>query len=257
MNKSSTRFHSLASATTCALAALLSACGGGGSDSGTSGGGFTPTTAAGLYESTGGSVPATEVLVLDSGRTYAIYGTNSTIALPAAGVIVADTSTSGSGIVSSNVHDFNMVSHTLSTGTAAGTFVAKTSISVTVSYGAGTITTFAANYSNTYEQTPTLANLAGNYGGELDDLGGKKVSAVTINSSGVIAGTTTAGCSYAGTATPHAAGNAYDVTMTYATGCTEAGNTLRGHAFVAHNVLYIVVVNGDLSRGVLFAGLKT
>jgi hypothetical protein len=252
MNQSPICLRLIASA---AVAAALTACGGGGSDSGTTP--FTPSAAAGLYEKTGGGVPATEVLVLDSGRVYAIYGMNSTTPVPAGGVIVADATTTGTGLASSNVHDFNLSSHTLSTGTGAGTYVAKTSISITVSYGAGTISTLSANYSNVYEQTPTLSALAGTYGGETGDLGGTKVTAVTLNAAGVLAGSTSNGCVYAGVLTPHAAGNVFDVTMNFQSGCTEAGNTLRGHAFVSNNVLYVVVVNGDLSRGVLFAGVKS
>lgn len=237
------------------MAAALTACGGGGSDSG--GNGVTPTAAAGLYEKTGGGVPAIEVLVLDSGRIYAIYGTNSTAPVPAGGVIVADAATTSTSLASSNVHDFNLSAHTVSTGTAAGTYAAKTSVNLTMSYGAGSISTLSANYGNTYEKTPSLSALAGTYGGETGDLGGTKVTAVTVNGAGVLTGATSDGCAYAGVVTPHARGNVFDVTMNFQTGCAEAGNTLRGHAFVSNNVLYVVVVNGDLSRGVLFAGVKS
>lgn len=232
--------------------ASLCACGGGGGNPG-----FTPTAAAGLYESTGGATPAFEVLVLDSGRTYAIYGMNATTPVPAGGVIVADASTSGTSFTAANVHDFNLSSHTLSTGTATGTFVAKTSIAGTVTYTGGTSANFGGTYNLNYEQAASLSSLAGTYAGETADLGGTKASAVTVNAAGLIAGTATSGCSYAGIATTHSSGNVFDVTLTFQSGCTESGNTLRGHAFVSRNVLYLVVLNGDLSHGVLFAGVKS
>jgi hypothetical protein len=234
------------------LLCALSGCGGGGSDSG-----FTPTSAAGLYESSGGSTPAFEILVLDSGRTYAIYGMNATTPVPAGGVIVANVATSATTFTAGDVHDFNLSSHTLSTGTAAGSFAARASISGTASYSSGTSAAFGGTYNASYEQPATLAQLSGNYGGETADLGATQAAAVTVNAAGLIAGTSTGGCSYAGVATPHGAGNVFDVTMTFQSGCTESGNTLRGHAFVSHNVLYLVVFNGDLSHGVLFAGVKT
>ena len=235
------------------LGAALSACGGGGSSSA----GFTPTAAAGLYESTGGSTPAFEVLVLDSGRIYAIYGMNPTTPVPAGGVIVGDASTSAGAFTVGSVHDFKLSAHTLSTGTASGSFVAKTSIAGTVAYAGGTTASFGGTYNVGYEQAASLAQLAGTYGGETADLGATQAAAVTVNPAGLIAGTSTGGCSYAGVASPHASGNVFDVTMTFQSGCTESGNTLRGHAFVSRNVLYLVVVSGDQSRGVLFAGVKT
>lgn len=231
----------------------LPGCGGGGSD----GAGFTPTAAAGLYESTGGSTPAFEVLVLDSGRTYAIYGMNPTTPVPAGGVIVANAVTSGTAFTAGDVHDFNLSSHTLSTGTAAGSFVAKISITGTVSYSGGTTANFGGGYSTVFDQPASLSSLAATYGGETADLGGTKASVVTVDGSGLIAATSTGGCSYAGVAAPHAAGNAFDVTINFQSGCTESGNTLRGHAFVSHNVLYLVVLSGDMNRAVLFAGVKS
>jgi|GEM_PF-4364022 len=230
----------------------LSACGGGGGGSG-----FAPTAAAGLYESTGGSTPAFEVLVLDSGRTYAIYGMNSTTPVPAGGVIVADTTTSGTTFSAGAVRDFNFSTHALSSGTATGTFAPKSTISGTVTYTGGTTANFSGAYNVGYEQKASFSAIAGTYGGETGDLSGTKVSVVTVDGSGVLAGSTSSGCTYVGFMTTHGAGNVFDATVTFRTGCTEDGNTLRGHAFVSHNVLYVVVLSGDLGRGVLFAGVKS
>lgn len=231
------------------LGSLLSACGGGGDTP-------APLSAAGLYESTG-SGRAFEVLLLDTGRSYAIYGMTSAAAVPVAGVIVADVAVNGSSFASSNVHDFNIESHTLNTGTMAGTFVAKTSIAATTITSGSTGTSFGASYDVDYEQSPSRAALAGSYAGETADIAGSKASVFTLDASGVLAGSTTAGCSYAGLVTTHSSGNVFDLSVTFQSGCADAGNTLKGHAFVSQNVLYAVVVNSDLSRAVVLAGLKS
>lgn len=231
---------------------LFAACGGGGPDAG-----FTPTAAAGLYEVSGGSGPAQEVQVLDSGRVYVIYGMNSSTPVPAAGVVVADASTSGLSFTAASLRDFNFGTHTVTAGTASGSYVAKTSITGTANFDGGATVSFGGGYNASFDQAASLSSLAGSYGGETAELGGTKVAAVTINSAGLIAGTSNGGCTYAGLASPHSSGNVFDITLNFQANCTENGNTLRGHAFVSRNVLYLVVVNGDMSKAVLFAGLKT
>jgi hypothetical protein len=231
---------------------LLSACGGGGSDAG-----FTPTAAAGLYEVSGGSGPAQEVQVLDSGRFYVVYGMNSTTPVPAAGVVVGDASTSGLNFTAGSLRDFNFGTHAVTAGTGSGSYVAKTSITGNASLTGGGTINFGGSYNTSYEQAASLSSLAGSYAGETAELAGTKVAAVTINSAGLIAGTSNGGCTYAGLASPHSAGNVFDISLNFQSNCTENGNTLRGHAFVSHNVLYLVVVNGDMSKAVLFAGVKS
>lgn len=235
------------------MSGLLAACGGGGS----SDAGFTPTAAAGLYEVSSGTGPAQEVQVLDSGRFYVIYGMNSTTPVPAAGVIVGDASSSGLSFTAGSVHDFNFGTHAVTAGTASGSYVAKTSITGTATLSGGATTSFGGSYNTSFDQTASLSSLAGSYAGETAELSGSKVAAITINSAGLIAGTSNGGCTYAGLASPHSSGNVFDITLNFQANCTENGNTLRGHAFVSHNVLYLVVVNGDMSKAVLFAGVKS
>lgn len=234
------------------LSSLLASCGGGGSDAG-----FTPTAAAGLYEVSGGSGPAQEVQVLDSGRFYVVYGMTSTTPVPAAGVMVADASTSGLSFTAGSLHDFNFGTHAVTAGTASGSYVAKTSITGTATLTGGAATSFGGSYNTSFDQAASLSSLAGSYAGETAELSGTKVAAITINGAGLIAGTSNGGCTYAGLASPHASGNVFDISLNFQANCTENGNTLRGHAFVSRNVLYLVVINGDASKAVLFAGVKS
>jgi len=233
------------------LGGMLASCGGG-SDA------PPALPAAGLYESSGsGSGRGVEALVLDSGRSYAIYGMTSAAALPVAGVVVADIAVNGTSLAASNVHDFNIESHQLDTGTLAGSFVARTSITATTTTSGGTGRSFGGAYNSSYEQSPSLTALAGGYAGETADTVGSKVSVVTIDPLGTLVGSTSTGCNYVGTVTPHRSGNVFDVSVTFRTGCTNEGNTLKGHAFASGNTLYAVVVNGDLSRAVVIAGVKS
>jgi len=232
------------------LCAVLAGCGGGSSD--------TPaSSAAGLFERSGGAAPADEILVLDNGRTYVVYGMNATTPVPAQGVMVLDLSTSGATFMSSNVHDFDLSSRTLSLGSASGTFTPKGSIAASVSRNGGATSSIGGTYSPTSEQNASLSAIAGTYGGETADLGATQASIVTLDPSGILAGSTSGSCSFVGVVTPHDAGNVFDVSATFRTGCTEDGRTFRGHAFVSRNVLYLVVASGDLTRVVLFAGIAS
>jgi len=231
------------------LSAALAGCGGS-SD-------VPANSAAGLFERNGSAAPADEVLVLDSGRSYVVYGMNAATPVPAQGVIVLDIATTGGNFASSNVHDFDLPSRTLSMGSASGSFTAQASIAGTVTHTGGATSTFAGTYSTTYEQSASLSALAGSYGGETADLGVTQAAIVTLDPSGALAGSMSGGCSYVGLVSPHGAGNVFDVTATFRTGCTEDGRTFRGHAFVSRNVLYLVTLSGDLSRIVFFAGLKS
>jgi hypothetical protein len=232
-----------------ALTLWLSACGGG--DSGPA------TSAAGLYRGSGGAGRAFEVLVLDSGRYYAIYGLTSASASPVAGVMVGDGATSGTAFDSGNLHDFSIESHTLATATLASTIAPATSINATLTYSGGQSATFNAAFDAGFNQSPSVSMLAGTYVGEIAGLSKTEASGFTLDSSGVMAGSTLAGCSYVAIVLPHAHGNVYDISATFHTGCVEDGKTLKGHAFVSAGVLYAVVVNADLSSSVVFAALKS
>jgi hypothetical protein len=87
-----------------ALAILLTACGGGG---GSAGGGPVQASPAGLYNGTG-ATRAFTVLVLDTGRYYALYGPTGGSTSVIAGVIVGDGTASGSTFASANLHDFSL-----------------------------------------------------------------------------------------------------------------------------------------------------
>jgi len=232
------------------LCAALAACGGGGDNAGPA------SSLAGLYEGSGGSDRASEFLILDGGRYYLVYGMNSTSAAPVGGVIVGDGSASGNAFASGNAHDFDLQSNTLLTGTLSSTIAPKASASTALVRSDGTGATFTGIFNATSDANASLSALAGTYAGEIAGSSGTDASVLSVDASGVLAGATSASCSYAGLALPHGSGNVFDISLTFRTGCANAGSTLHGHAFLSGKVLFAVTVSGDLGTVALFSGVK-
>lgn len=232
--------------------ALLAACGGGGDDAGSG-----PNVALGLYGGTSGANRAVRALVLDSGRSYVLYGRSGASVIPLAGVVIGDISVNGTSVVATNMRDHNVESHVLSTATLAGTVAPRVSLNGTLTGAAAAIATFNLPFDTAHDTAPSLGALAGAYVGELAELGGSQPALLNIDGSGVLAGTTSEGCEVVGFATTHGSGNAYDITVTFRPGCTEAGHTLKGHAFRDGSRLYAVVSSSDLNRAVVWAGVKS
>jgi hypothetical protein len=235
-----------------ALALLLAACGGGGDDAGSG-----PSVAVGLYAGNSSANRAVRALVLDTGRSYVIYGRSSANATPVAGVVVGDVTVNGTAVASANARDFDVESRAVSAATLAGTVATRVSLNGTLAGAVASISTFSLAYDTAYDAAPSLADLAGAYLGEMAELAGSQPAVLNIDASGVVAGTTTAGCEVIGLAGTHATGNVYDLTLTFRSGCTDAGQTLKGHAFRNGSQLYAVVVNSALSRAVVWAGVKS
>ncbi|HEV7913628.1 MAG TPA: hypothetical protein VGP22_07665 [Albitalea sp.] len=243
----------IAAAAAAALACcwLLTACGGGSDDSGAA------ASLAGLYEGSGGANRASELLILDSGRYYLVYGLNSSSAAPAGGVIVGDGSVSGNVLSSGNARDFSLQADTLLAGTLTSTVAPRVQASTALLRSDGSSATYAGTYNAGSGGAPSLSTLAGTYGGQLGALNVDDASVLTIDASGVIAGVAAgSSCTYGGLALPHGSGNVFDIRLNFGSGCPHAGSTLRGHAFLSGKVLVAVTVNGDLTAMVLFSGVK-
>jgi hypothetical protein len=238
--------HALAAV---ACGAAMTACGGGGDGAGAA------TPVAGLYEGSGGSNRASELLILDTGRYYLVYGRISASATPVGGVIVGDGAASGNSFTSTNAHDFDLQSHTLLTGALTSTIAPKASASTTVVRSGGSGAAYAGTFNPVSDSPASLSALAASYAGELVDLSGTLASVLTIDASGVLAGTSGT-CSYAGLAAPHGSGNVYDISINFRNACPNAGNTLKGHAFLSGKLLYLVVASGNLASVELFSGAR-
>ncbi len=112
--------------------------------------------------------------------------------------------------------------------------------------------TFNANYDSSYELTPALATIAGDYSGSSASPGGVEFSAATISQAGTILGSSASGCTYTGTAAPRAEGNVYNISITFGGGaCVNGTATLTGVAYFEGNVLTAMTLNGDRTKGFL------
>ena len=242
--------NSIQSTVAVVCCAALVACGGGGDSPGPA------ASLSGLYEGSGGSNRASELLILDDGRYYLVYGMNSTSTAPVGGVVVGNGSSSGSDFASSNAHDFNLQLQTLVAGTLNSTVLPKASVSTTVVRSNATRAAYTGIFNGTSDANASPSALVGTYAGEIVGLGGTDASALSVDTTGVLAGTTLGNCSYFGLALPRSRGNVFDFSLTFRAGCANAGNTLHGHAFLSGKVLYAVTVSGDLGTVALFAGVK-
>jgi hypothetical protein len=260
-----------------ALGLIVAACGGGGGDGGSGGGGdggdaaedaallpppqTLPDTTqaaavAGLYSGSTGTGVGVEALILADGRMYAILGTNGIDSVFFGnGTLAGGTFTSNAG---AKLSGSSGIASLPAAVTLTG--VPTTSISGTVT-GPQLSATFTANYRSLFEVTPSLASVAGSYGGTFAGLGGGDGFLLTlvVSPAGVISGTTASGCGHAGTLAPNARANVYDVSITFGSGCRKRG-TITGHALlepaagVVPATLTVFAATGDFTDAWLFFG---
>lgn len=219
-----------------------------------------PASPAGFYVGTSGAGPTlreVSTLVLDNGRIYSLYsgpagGPPTTIT----NVVVGDGITSGNNFTAASIHDINFETTSTTPGALTASFTSRSSISGSVSTG-GPSVTFTGTYSTGYESAPSLATAAGTYNGIVGFSAGREAASVVVASNGAITGTSLSGCNLSGTASLHASGNVYDVSITIGAGCIyPAATVLTGHAYLNGNTLHSVVLNPGLTDGLIFSGSR-
>lgn len=231
----------------------LAGCGGGGSD-------VAPTigpTAEGVYGGTltGSASNAFQLLVLENGDFWAMYGTQADGVFGVAGFIQGSgTSTSGR-FTSSSTEDFGFApampgstsaTYDAAAKTIAGTFVAG---GTSVAFSGGPIAGSLYNYN-----TPaTLASIAGAWSIP-SPLG--QTNSLVIDATGALTATATIGCSFSGTLTPRQSGkNVFNASLTFgAIPCALAGQTATGIAVAyplssGQTQLLIAVVDASRTIG--------
>ncbi|MDR3454969.1 MAG: hypothetical protein P4L96_19575 [Rhodoferax sp.] len=194
------------------------------------------------------------VVVLENGETWGIAtqtGTN-----PSAGALYGNTTSSGTTL-SGTGSQFNLVSGTVTSASYAGTFVAKSSITVNLSDGS----TFNGTYNPEYDQPASLAALAGTFSGGGLTRNSSALVSVTVDPSGAITVPISQGCSASGTATPRPSGkNVFNVTVTFnGTSCALGdGTSTSGIALYesTSRSLLLWALNGATSDGFIFGGGK-
>ncbi|MCR5867945.1 hypothetical protein [Aquincola sp. J276] len=213
---------------------LLAGCGGGGGGEGDAG---TPASAAfsaeGVYGGTlnGSSALSLQMLVLDNGQLWALYGQQSNGRLLVSGFFQGGSSASTSGIRATDLRDFGtappmVLNLSASTGTAAGTLagtLATSQGSASFSVGPDPSSTYR------YEARALPAMVQGSW--TLTTLQGE-VQSVTVAANGNLTASGLSGCNFSGTVLPRASGkNVFDVTLRFGPApCALPNQTATGIA---------------------------
>lgn len=227
------------------IIACIAACGGGGGTASP-----TPPPPAPVPPPTpsiagfwGETITNSTAIVLANGDAWVVPGdlaSFSRIQLTTSG-----TSFSGTG-----------TTYTLGGSTAAtnpsGTFVEKTSITGLVSN--------PLSYNSAYETAAPLSDAVGSWQGSYNN-GAKTVTLTVAATTGAISGTSSTGCSYAGTLQPRTADpSVYDVAYAETCGVSPSQTTVSlsgiGRVNTAKTALMIAVTTADKAQGALFAGAK-
>ncbi|HEY6511173.1 MAG TPA: hypothetical protein VI032_04300 [Burkholderiaceae bacterium] len=242
------------------LALGLVACGGGGGDS-------TPApgpTAEGVYGGTlsGSTTGAFQLMVLENGEYWALYGTQSSSAFHVAGFLQGTGNSNSGSFTSSDTKDFGDLPAAAGSTSATYNAAAKT-ISGTVSTGAGS-TSFAggpvAGSAYNYDAPASLGTIAGNW--TVTDLLGETI-AISIAANGTFTAATNSGCNFSGTISPRASGkNVFDTALTFGSApCALPGQPARGVAIAyplsaSVTQLAVAVINTSRTVGTAAAGTR-
>jgi len=219
---------------------LLAGCGGGGGDPGGSGPPPTSATAEGAYAGTATRTIAVnappvvvsndlQMLVLDDGTFWAVYGFTSGGVARIAGFVNGSGVSNNGTFTSSSTQDFGFSSPP--SGSLTATYAAKASMQGTVTDTTGNIAfngTAVAASSYNYDVAASLQAVQGSW--NMLTLVWAPAT-LTVSATGTLAGSAD-GCSFTGTLTPSAKGKNYFVAaLTYgAAPCTLAGQISTGIA---------------------------
>ena len=234
----------------------LVGCGGGGSASDTNTPVATPS-AQGLWNGNTSTNRAVTGLVLGDGSYYVLYSAPGN-PLQIAGVVQGSGSSAANIFSSSDARDFNFEGFGVLPAAFSVTFSTKQSFNGSVAYSGGTRTSFTSTYDTSYESTPSVTSLAGNFTGQVTSSAGTQSATVSISPTGAISGGS-AGCVTSGSVTARTDGNAYNLSLAFGPSpCVFASQTLTGVAYFnsATKRLFAVTPNAGRNDGVLFVGTK-
>lgn len=235
---------------------MLTACGGSSSDAGTAA--SASFSAEGVYGGMLGSSNtlslSLQMLVLETGELWALYGQDASGQLLVSGFIQGGTSTTATGMRSTDLRDFAtappaVLNLSASVGTAAGTLagtLATSTGSASLSVGpiAGSLYRYDAPALPTAVQGDwTLTTLQG------------EVHTVTVAADGSLTASGLQGCNFTGRVLPRASGkNVYDVTLTFGPApCVLANQPATGIALtypLANGSNQLLVAVHDAGRTV-------
>ncbi|HEY4653775.1 MAG TPA: hypothetical protein VIH22_04650 [Cyclobacteriaceae bacterium] len=193
---------------------LLNGCGGGGNSSPAA----SNTIPQRLYlgSSTYSPFSLADVLILENGSYYALYGQQFNAGLIVAGFFEG-TGSGSNGVFSSTNPAEHISLYAYSNGSFGGSYVPETSVDIDVQgfWGTGTFSTVKpANTTYNYASAANINDVAGSW--SLSTIDGAGANMI-ISTNGTFTATATSnGCSYSGTISPRPSGkNVFDITLTY------------------------------------------
>lgn len=164
---------------------------------------------------TGSASSDFQMLVLENGELWSLYGTETSTSFGVAGFIQATIGPSGSSFSSTNVRDYGFAPAVA--GTATGTFnQAAGTISGSVSAGGQSVSfsggPIAGSLYN-YNTPATISTISG--GWTLDALNGETI-VLNVQSDGSLSASSSGGCNFTGQVRPRNTGkNVFDTTITF------------------------------------------
>jgi len=243
--------------------ATLAACGGGGGGDDAAAAAPAAPTAEGVYGGTltGGSNNAFELLVLENGEFWALYGTGTAAGLSVEGFIQGN-GASDNGTFSSPISkDFGFAPAKAATINATYNATAKTisGSSITglgnVSFSGGPL----AGSTYDYNTPAALSTITGLW--TMTDPEGETI-ALNVGTNGAFSGIGS-GCTFTGSMVPRPSGkNVFNVTLTFGGApCDLPGQSASGVAVTSpmsggHAQLAVAVVDGSKQYGAVVFGTR-
>lgn len=229
---------------------LLIACGGGGGGSG----GGTNADLQGFWTGPSSSGYTISAVILDTGETWGIYSSGSTVY----GALYGTSTTSGNTATISGT-DFNFITNSGARGTMTGPITAKSSMSLTSS--GGTVTA-SLTYSSSYETAATASGVTGTWSYIGRSRGYTLIPAnITIDATGNFTLSQTT-CATSGSIVPRPGGkNVYNITLTTSGGgCAAGQSTLTGVTYldttVTPNKFFALALTSGKDDGLIVIGTK-
>lgn len=244
-----------------ACAITFAGCGGGGGGSGTA---AAKPTAEGVYGGTltGSASNAFQLLVLENGEFWAMYGIRTANLFGVAGFIQGSGTSNSGAFTASDTKDFGLNPAVAAPTSATYNATAKT-ISGTVSAPGGAVTfsggpIVGSTYN--YNAPAILTAISGTW--PTTSLTGESV-AITIASTGIFTAVSSLGCNFSGTVTPRPSGkNVFTVSLTFgAAPCALPSQSASGIAVAyplnnGQTQLLIAAVDSTRTQGTAAFGTR-
>lgn len=241
----------------------LSACGGGGGDGDATTITPPPAVNQGVYEGTtsNGSAPDFQMLVLEDGAVWAIYGTQSGGTFFVDGFVQGQGSFNGGQVSSNDIRDHGFFPAL--SGRLTGSYNSSPAVSGQITYASGTVTFSATGIvASTYNyQAPAqLSAITGSWSTSLTT---GETASITISNTGVVGGVASSGCNFTGQVSPRASGkNVFNVSLTFTSAqCALNGQTATGVGLTyptggGQQQLIVLVQDASRSAGVAAFGTR-